>query len=210
MKPEYRSTQIKFFFFFFNCPLTVMMERHLVSAHLQLQYFRGGAESLPHQTWPDQSPFCSSIPGKTVSLPSEPSKKSSLSRQPSLFLIPPSQLLSAEMIHKTLHSQMPIQQLTALHPHHVFHPYLAVQNLHHQHRHNKSLAELPKKSQMRISGLKKEPLQFHAHSHRMWNCLVLMDQTLPSGTKFLQTSSRSWGPSNWKNWWSWRGRKNEW
>lgn len=155
-----------FFLFFF--PLTVMMERHLVSAHLQLQFFRGGADSLPHQTWPDPKSVLLLHPLERLFLfqQSHP-RYHPLSRQPSLFLSLPSQLLSAEMIHNTLHSQMPLQQLTALHPHHVFHPHLAVQNLHHQHRHNKSLAELPKKSQMRISGLKKEQLQCHAHSHRM-------------------------------------------
>ncbi len=137
-----------------------MMERHLVSAHLQLQYFKGGAESLPHQIWPDPKSVLLLHPLEKL-LPFRQShpRYHPLSRQPSPFLIPPSQLLSAEMILKTLHSRMLLQQLTALHPHHVFHPHLAVKNLHHQHRHNKSLTELP--------DLKKEPLQLHAHSHLM-------------------------------------------
>lgn len=177
------------------------MERHLAPTHLhlelhvQLQHFRGGVDYLPHQTWPDPKsallllhllerlfPFYQGHPRHLL-----------LSRQ--LFLSPPSQLLSAETILKTLYSPIPLQKPTALHPHHVFHPPLAVQNLHHLHRLNKPL----KKSQTKILGPKKEPLQLHAHSHRMWSCHVLMDQTLPLGTKCPQTSSESWEPSNWKN-----------
>lgn len=185
------------------------MERHLVPTHLQLQHFRGGVDYLPHQTWSDPKSALLLLHLLERLLPFYQGHPihHHLSRQP--FLSPPSQLLSAETILKTPHSPMPLQKPTALHPHHVFHPPLAVQNLHHLHRLNKSPTKPLKKSQTKIMGPKEEPLQLHAHSHRMWSCHVLMDQTLPSGTKCSQTSSGSWEPSNWKNWWSWRRGKKE-
>lgn len=165
-----------------------MMDRHLVAALLQLQHFRGGADSLSHQTWPDPKSVLLLL--HLLERQGHP-RHHPLSSQPSPFLSPLSQLLSAETILKTLHSQMPLQKPTALHPHHVFLPPMAAQKLQHLHCLNKSPTKHPKKSQTRILGPKKEPLQLHAHSHRMWSCHVLMDQTLPSGTKCPQISSGS-------------------
>lgn len=146
--------------------LTLMMECHLAPASLQLQHFRGGADFLPHQTWPDPKSVLLLLHLLERLLPffqGHP-RHHPLSRQPSPSHSPPSQLLSAETILKTLHSPMPLQKPTALHPHHVFHSPLAAQNL---HRLNKSPTKLPKQSQTKILGPKKEPLQPHAHFHRM-------------------------------------------
>jgi len=140
-----------------------MMERHLAPTHLQLQHFRGGVDYLPQQTWPDPKSALLLLHLLERLLPFyQGLRHHLLSRQP--FLSHPSQLLSAETILKT---PMPLQRPTALHPHHVFHPPLAVQNLHQLHRLNKSPTKPLKKSQMKILGSKKEPLQLHAHSHRV-------------------------------------------
>lgn len=153
----------------FFCSLTVMMERHLVPAYLQLQHFRGGADSPSHQTWPDPKSFLLLLHllERLLHFCLGHQRHHPLSSQLSPFLSLPSQLLSAEMILKTLHSQMPLQKPTALHPHHVFHPHLNAQRPRHLHHLNKSPTKLPKKCQSRILSPKKEPLQLHAHTHHM-------------------------------------------